>query len=121
MANGSLSALGLGGALDLRDEGHTQARALAFVDRIQLERLGFELVNSQGPILPHPHPDAAAPESTVDPGMKRVTSADMTQRHHRAGGGSPAGLDAAGRAAADRGRRVQLSEAAPLSDGGGRP
>ena len=28
MANGSLSALGVGGALDLRDEGHTQARAL---------------------------------------------------------------------------------------------
>ena len=63
MANGSLSALGLGGALDLRDEGHTQARALAFVDRIQLERLDFKLVNSQGPILPHPHPDAAAPGS----------------------------------------------------------
>ena len=51
MANGSLSALGLGGALDLRDE--AQARALAFVDRIQLERLDFELVNSLGPILPH--------------------------------------------------------------------
>ena len=54
MANGSLSALGPGGAFDLRDEGRTQARALAFVDRIRLERLHFELVNSQGPILPHP-------------------------------------------------------------------
>ena len=63
MANGSLSALGPGGAFDLHDEGHTRARALAFVDRIQLERLHFELVNSQGPILPHPHPDAVAPGS----------------------------------------------------------
>ena len=53
MANGSPSALGLGGALDLRD----------FVDRIQLERLDFKLVDSQDPILPHPHPDAAAPGS----------------------------------------------------------
>ena len=52
MANGSLSALGLGGALDLRDEGHTQAKALAFVDRVQLERLDFELVKSQGPFYP---------------------------------------------------------------------
>ena len=43
MANGSLSALGPGGPLDLRDEGHTQ---------------GSRVVNSQGAILPHPHRDA---------------------------------------------------------------
>ena len=41
--------------------------------------------------------------------------------HRRAGGGWPLGLDAVGRPEAARGRRVQLSEAAPLSDGGGRP
>ena len=60
MANGSLSARGLGDALDLRDEGHTQARAVAFVDRTQLERL-----DSQGVILLHSHPDAAAPGSAA--------------------------------------------------------
>ena len=97
MANGSLAALGLGGTLDLRDEGHTQARALAFVDRIKLERLDFKLANSQGPILPHPHPDAAAPGS-VETGV----------------GGRPAPATCCGRATAWRvPRRTPRSPSSP--------
>ena len=46
MANGSLSALALGGALNLRDEGHTPNQGSRVLDRIQLERLDFELVGS---------------------------------------------------------------------------
>ena len=72
MVNGSLSALGPGGALDLRDEGHTQTRALASVDRIQLERLDFQLADSQGPFYSTLIRTAAVPGS-VETGAGRTT------------------------------------------------
>ena len=46
MANALLSALGPGGALGLRDEGHTPNQDSRVLDRIQIERLDFELVGS---------------------------------------------------------------------------
>ena len=60
MADGPLPAPGPDGAPDPGGEDRTQAGALAFLDRIQIERFDFEPANCESPILPHPHSETEA-------------------------------------------------------------
>ena len=55
-----MPAPGPDGAPDLGGEDRTQAGALAFLDRIQIERFDFEPANCERPILPHPHSETEA-------------------------------------------------------------